>query len=202
MGKALTVFLITILTSTLFYLLGYPSLAYGDIQSDSYDAWVEGGSYDPTNSVDSDSDSDDPPRCDPSSSTEEECREGYEYCTREVGTNSDCESWQNEWNCHRKIRGKCDYWGICIPRPCGTSKVCTGTCAAPPNTCNPNNGLQGGCVYTERYDGKGCVPVDAPDEPCTIDVCWYPKWVCDSRDQQCVYTIANTRFDTNVHTNK
>lgn len=196
MGKALTIFLLTIMTGTLFYLLEYPSLAYGDAYSD----WVDGGSYDPTNS--GNGTSDDTPHCDPSSHTEEECREGYDYCIRDVGTDSDCDTWENEWNCHKKVRGKCDYWGICIPRPCDTIKICTGTCAAPPNTCNPENGMQGGCVYTERFDRKGCVPVNAPDEPCTVDLCWRPKWVCDSVAQQCVYTIANTQFDANVHTNK
>lgn len=208
MGKALTILLLTIMTGTLFYLLEYPSLAYGDVYSD----WVDSGSpdYNAINGGSSGGGDNTParPHCTPDEviGQTNDCN-GNMYCTRNIQHREDCSTYEGgQYNC-RKVRGQCNYWGVCRPRYCDAGIICDPQCFetntnTKGGTCNhPFNGIQTRCLYTTHSSGKGCVPSDAPNQNCWIDACHYPLWKCDAIANDCVYTKANTSFDSNVHTN-
>lgn len=189
--RFLTIALIALTGGILFSLLSYPSSVAGNAVEDAaqrYQDWVNGGSVDYNNSGGGNGGS----TCKPDEGTTRDdpgdCN-GNQQCSRDYVKGCNKDSTGNLYDC-RKERGKCGYWGQCRPRYCDSGKQCSPVCVAQKeNTCNPDNGLHGGCVYTSHSSGKACVKTDAPPEPCQVDACNYPSYACSSIFQRCVYTI-------------
>lgn len=81
------------------------------------------------------------------------------------------------------------------PVPCNATISCTGVCQSVTGKCAPTPyaSTQTGCTYTTHTSGRGCAPVAAPNQPCTISIqsCSSPLPQCESSTSTCRQCLTN-----------